>query len=145
MRDLWPLPGRHHGVDDRKMEPWGVELRELSMAECRALLASAETGNLAVSDRALPAIVPVRICDSGDEVTVESLLGQAVRLRTGSVVALSVGTMGGGLTTTGWTVEVRGFLHRIDGGNPQPMSAAELFRLSTDVMTGWSRGRRGPR
>ena len=51
---------------------------------------SVKTGNLAVTNKALPSIVPVRIEASEDEITIESLPGRVIPLKASSVVALSV-------------------------------------------------------
>ena len=68
-----------------------VELSELSVGECLALLPSVRHGHLAVTHRALPAVIPVRVTVVDEEIIVTSLLGDAVPLRARSVVALGGG------------------------------------------------------
>jgi hypothetical protein len=118
-----------------------VELRELSVPECFALLATATMGHLAVTFKALPVVVPVRIHLVGDEFAIESLLGRAIPLTTGAVVALEAGATDHGLPAE-WTVEVRGYLTaRSDDVEPARRSrfAADdgEFRLSTEEVSGW--------
>lgn len=118
-----------------------VGLWELSERECLSLISSARIGYLAVSDRALPTVVPVRVCCSKDKVEVESLIGNSVPLRTGSVVVLAFGTIGSGLASE-WLVEIRGWLRAVDGTTRdrfQVFPATESFRLSIDVVSGWRR------
>jgi nitroimidazol reductase NimA-like FMN-containing flavoprotein (pyridoxamine 5'-phosphate oxidase superfamily) len=118
-----------------------VELRELSVPECFALLATATIGHLAITYMALPLVVPVRIGLAGKELTITSLLGKAVPLTSGSVVALEAGEIGGNLPGD-WTVEVRGFL---TASNDESALAARIqfpvagveFHLSTEEVRGW--------
>ena len=121
------------------MEVSGVGLWELPERECRSLLTSVTTGYLAVSDRALPTVVPVHIHCFDDEVEVESLIGDSIPLKAGSVVALAATTIGEGLASE-WMVEVRGFLRAGDSTiSDLALPAAESFRLSIDVVSGWRR------
>ena len=122
-------------------------LSEMSAAECLACLGSVTTGHLAVTHRALPCVVPVRIGVVDDEVVVESCLGGFVPLLPG-VVALEAGTFGGGALPE-WTVGVRGFLTGPEEGtvpaSKRRMNAApEMFRLSVEYVTGWKNASIGP-
>jgi hypothetical protein len=120
----------------------GAEVRELSIPECLDLLATATMGHLGITYKALPIVVPVRIHLADDEVAIESLLGGAIPLSAGAVVALEAGTSGEGLATE-WTVEVRGFL-TADNDSTSPAPLAELIpspgrlHLSTEEVSGWS-------
>jgi len=118
-----------------------VELRDLSVPECFALLGTATVGHLAITQMALPLVIPVRIDLVGKELTITSLLGKAVPLTSGSVVALEAGEIGGDLPGD-WTVEVRGFLTASNdeaalvARNQIPVAEVE-FRLSTEEVRGW--------
>ena len=122
--------------------PAHSELRELSAAECRARLSLADAGHLAINSRALPLVIPVEVDDLGPELRITSLLSDRVPLQEGSVVALEVGTFGGG-RRDGWSVSVRGLLRRI---RPQDADEVRLvvrpapqFALSMELLTGWTR------
>ena len=119
-----------------------VELRELSVPECFALLATATIGHLAISHMALPLVIPVRIGLVSRELSIKSLLGKAVPLTGGTVVALEVGGIDDD-SRSGWTVEIRGFLTAWN--NDAGQDAKRLFatsegefRLSTEEVSGWS-------
>jgi nitroimidazol reductase NimA-like FMN-containing flavoprotein (pyridoxamine 5'-phosphate oxidase superfamily) len=114
----------------------------LSVSECLALLATVSIGHLAVTQKALPVVVPVRIHLAGNEVEITSLLGTAIPLTAGSVVALQAGAIGEGLLSE-WTVQVRGFLREISDDavmHSWKGSAAidGAFLLSTEEINGWS-------
>jgi hypothetical protein len=125
-------------AEDARSDHLGLErypLTELSVRECLALLPSVTDGHLAVTHRALPAVIPVRLFVVDDAIVVTSMLGDAVPLRARSVVALGAGTLGRGLPEE-WTVEVCGFLAhwmRPDEDNP----GREAFSVSTDYVRGW--------
>ena len=113
-------------------------LQALTEAECRTLLATSEVGRLAITQRALPALIPVRLRLVGDHVLIESLIGMAVPLATQSVAALETGNLGEGLGRE-WSVEVCGLLQRdvsarvgVDEGD-----TSDAFRLSTTIIRGW--------
>jgi hypothetical protein len=117
-------------------------LRELSEPEYFSLLDSVTHGRLAITQKALPAIVPIRLWLLDDEVIVSPLLGRAVPLIPDSVVALQAGPLGQGLASD-WSVEVRGFLRewsdttataQADGNR----SSTERFRMTSDHVRGWS-------
>src|SRR5579862_3391695 len=86
-----------------------VSLNEMTTSECLARLATVEHGRLAISHKALPVVVPVKVSFLENRLHVSSLLGNAIPLSAGSVVALEVGTMGSN-TPDEWSVEVRGLL-----------------------------------
>jgi len=120
------------------------EMRDLSLAECPARLRLADTGRLAITSRALPLVVPVEIDDVGHELRIRSLLGDAVPLQEGNVVALEVGTFGDGRYDE-WSISVRGVLRRIppqsaeEAALTQVLCRAPLFALSMELITGWTR------
>lgn len=134
-RVLRPYSSVHPRGIIREMEtPRSMILRELSVPECLALLATSEFGRLAITQKALPALVPVRIQLVGDEVLVTSLVGDVVPLVARGVVALGTGTLGYGLPNE-WTVEVCGFLRSssdTDGNN------SPSFNLSATNIRGWT-------
>ena len=113
----------------------------LSRAECLGLLATVTTGRLATSRKAMPVIVPVRICLLANEVIVESLIGGAIPLSAGSVVALEAGTIGQP-SPTEWTVQVCGFLVADDRRRANSADGVDglRFRLSADALSGWRVG-----
>ena len=122
-------------------------LSEMSVAECLACLGSVTTGRLAVTHRALPCVVPVRMQVVDDEIVVESYLGGLVPLVPG-VVALEAGTFGDGALPE-WTVGVRGFLTRpedqaVPTAKGRMSAAPEMFRLSVEYVTGWKYAHRSP-
>ena len=116
------------------------ELRELSERECFTLLSSVDHGQLAITQKALPAIVPVRLWLIDEELIVSSLLGTAVPLSVDHVVALQAGPLGEGLVND-WSVEVRGFLKRWSDSTEaieQDGVPRERFRVTADHVRGWS-------
>jgi hypothetical protein len=75
-------------------------------------------------------------------VIVSPLLGNAVPLSPGTVVALQAGPLGQGLASD-WSVEVRGFLREWSDvtATAQPDRLGpdtEMFRVTTDHLRGWS-------
>jgi hypothetical protein len=120
-----------------RLEP---ELRELSAAECFALLASTTIGHLAISEKALPLVIPVRFHLVDAELTIESLLGNAVRLRAG-VVAFEA-ELFNPVQHAMRAVVVRGFLSAAESTrSDREIFVAVLdrqFRLSTDEISGWT-------
>jgi uncharacterized protein len=114
-------------------------LRALTKAECLTLLATSKVGRLAITQHALPALIPVRLRLVRDHILIESLIGLAVPLGAPSVAALETGNLGEGLGRE-WSVEVCGTLQRdpsahigVDKGAPNG-----TFRLSTTMLRGWS-------
>lgn|GEM_PF-1104504 len=116
------------------------DLKELSRRECLEHLATVSLGCLAVTYKALPAVVPVHIYLVDNDLVVESLLGAAFPFVAGTVAALEAGTLGEGLDQE-WTVEVRGFLTaRCEGevsGPDRHEGHSDTFWLSTTDMRGW--------
>jgi hypothetical protein len=117
------------------------EVRKLSAAECRERLASADHGQLATSQRSLPAIVPVWVRQDGDAISVTSILGHSVELETGTVVALEVGPLEARDEST-WAVEVCGVLETgVDPTIAPPRHSSSddaiHFRLRDNNLRGW--------
>ena len=114
----------------------GFEIEQLSVEDCLTLVGSVTVGRLAISHRAIPAVVPVRVHLVDHEIVVQSLLDEVFPLLGGAVVALEVGTLGDGPTPE-WVVEVRGFLSpTADDAVPRSASSGQL-RLSADLVMGW--------
>jgi hypothetical protein len=109
-------------------DPTGV-LTELTPAECREHLRAAELGRLAITYKALPVVIPVRIVAHDSVVEITSLYGDAIPLPAGSIVALEAGTLGEDRADE-WSVEVRGFL---------TANTSSEFQMSTEVLAGWAR------
>lgn len=115
------------------------ELRELSEPECFTLLSSVDHGQLAITQKALPAIVPIQLWLIDDELIVSSLLRTAVPLSVDSVVALQAGPLGEGLAND-WSVEVRGFLKAWSTSTAaieQVGGPTERFLVTADHVRGW--------
>ena len=84
------------------------ELRQLDEEECRRLLQTASFGRIAVTERALPTIVPVLFTVRGDAVIAVSPAGSpAVAPSDGTVVALEIDSYDP-TTAQGWSVTVLG-------------------------------------
>ena len=119
--------------------------RRLSADGCRALLASASSGHLALSQGALPVVVPVTYALDGEHLLVRAGLFLIVRAPFPGVVAFETGgtTISDGFI---WEVMVQGRAEVTDDGRalnspPQlPLVAADLttvLRTSMELMTGW--------
>lgn len=111
-------------------------IEELSRAVCLDRLASVDLGHIAVSYKALPVVVPVRIVAGSSSVVVASLLGARIPLHPGCVVALEASSMGDG-SREEWMVEVTGLLRAADPS--QAGDDEEYFSISTDLIVGWRR------
>jgi hypothetical protein len=113
-------------------------LPALTKAECLTLLATSEVGRLAITQHALPALIPVRVRLVHDYVLIESFIEMAVPLATPCVAALETGNLGEGHGRE-WSVEVCGLLHReasADAG-VKGVKSNDIFRLSTTIIRGW--------
>jgi hypothetical protein len=118
-------------------------LRALAESECLRLLATSIVGRLAVTQDALPALVPVQVRLEPDHVLITSLLGSAVPLRKQGVVTFETGNLGEGVGRE-WSVEVCGMLRReipptLGDDGSLADSLDDSFRLSTRKIRGWSR------
>lgn len=119
-----------------------VGLRELTVPECLSLLATVDHGWIAITQKALPAILPVRLEVVGSEAVVASLLGGSVPLVTPEVVAIAAGDLGQG-GQAGWTVEVVGLLRETGAGSGagrtfERFEELESFTVACDRVRGWS-------
>jgi nitroimidazol reductase NimA-like FMN-containing flavoprotein (pyridoxamine 5'-phosphate oxidase superfamily) len=84
------------------------ELRHLDEEECRRLLQTTSFGRIAVTERALPTIVPVLFVVRGDEVIAVSPVGSpALAASDGTIVALEIDSYDP-TTAQGWSVTVLG-------------------------------------
>ncbi|HEY5271797.1 MAG TPA: pyridoxamine 5'-phosphate oxidase family protein [Acidimicrobiales bacterium] len=115
-------------------------LRALTELECLRLLATSNVGRLAITQDALPALVPVQVRLEANHLLITSLLGSAVPLHKQGVVTLETGNLGEGVGRE-WSVEVCGMLRR---EIPSTLGADEAglddgFQLSTRKIRGWSR------
>jgi hypothetical protein len=112
-------------------------LRELSIPECLEVLATSSVGRLAITQNALPALLPVRLRLANGYVLISSLVGTSIPLVARGVAALEVGNLGEGHASE-WTVEVCGFLRddtqeKLD---PDDQTVA-TFTMSTTNIRGW--------
>ena len=97
----------------------------LSRAECFSLLAAATVGRVALSVRALPAIVPVVCGLHGDDVVVRALADARVSAAmVGTVVAFQTDALDAA-GETAWTVQVVGRCDPIE----DPATIDEIARL----------------
>jgi hypothetical protein len=136
-RPIRPLrSGGGHVINTSQSKP----LRALAESECLRLLATSNVGRLAITENALPALVPVQVRLEPDHVLITSLLGSAVPLRKQGVVTLETGNLGEGVGRE-WSVEVCGMLRREIPSMPGTDEAGlvDSFRLSTKKIRGWSR------
>lgn len=84
------------------------ELRHLDEEECRRLLQTASLGRIAVTEHALPTIVPVLFTLRGDQAIAVSPAGSpALAATDGAIVALEVDSYDP-TTAQGWCVTVLG-------------------------------------
>jgi len=130
----------------------GERARRLSGERCRALLARSSSGHLALSQGALPLVVPVTYALDREQLLVRAGLFLIVRAPLPGVVAFHTGgtTLGDGCV---WEVMVQGRGEVIDdvpapNCPPQlPLVAADLttvLRINMDLMTGWQYGQGDP-
>ena len=109
--------------------------RELSRAECLALLPSVPIGRVVFTDRALPAVVPVNFVVDHGRIVIRtgggSTLAAAVR---GSVVAFEVDDFDR-TARNGWCVTVTATAHQVT----DPTERARLQGLG---LTPWAGGER---
>ena len=132
-----PLVGLVRDDDHQVMQPSSIDpLSELTTRECRERLRSADLGRLAITFRALPVVIPVKIVMDEMVVGVSSLYGDAIPLPVGSIVALEAGTLGEGRPDE-WSVEIRGVLTANSDSGPRAIDAE--FLVSTEMITGWAR------
>jgi Pyridoxamine 5'-phosphate oxidase len=119
-------------------DPIGM-LIELTPTECREHLRLAVLGRLAITYKALPVVIPVRIAAHDGNVGITSLYGDVIPLPADSIVALEAGTLGEGRADE-WSVGIRGVLtvNASADSDPQRMNSSE-FQLSTEVLAGWER------
>jgi hypothetical protein len=121
----------------------------LSRTECLNLLSSRSLGRVAVSRRALPAILPVAYSLLHDDVVFVSATGpDGLGELDGNVIAFEVDDITS-LAGAGWSVTVVGVARLLDERDPDwchvgdlvpgrgaDAPAVELFRLSTNHMSG---------
>jgi hypothetical protein len=124
------------------------KLRELTVPKCFELLATAKVGHLAITYRALPVVVPVRIHLGDGYLVLESAFGNVIPVSAGGVAALEAGLAGADLVTQ-WSVEVRGFLtaetgERVGFSSERFTSDPMRFHLSTDEVSGRTATRSAP-
>lgn len=83
-------------------------LQELSEQECRRLLGSTPLGRIAVTEKALPMIVPVHYTVRGDDIVLSNLSASRTRAaEAGAVLAFEVDDYDP-VTREGWAVSVVG-------------------------------------
>jgi hypothetical protein len=123
----------------------------LSAERCRALLARASTGHMALSQGALPLVVPVTCALVGEQLLVRAglwLIGKAP-LQPGIVAFETGGTAIGDGSV--WEVMVQGRAEVLDETTvpkgPPPLPSVEpglttALRISLELLTGWQY--RGP-
>jgi hypothetical protein len=121
----------------------------LSEERCRSLLASASSGHLALSQSALPLIVPVSCVLDGDALVVRAGLGLAgkVPLKPGVVAFETAAASINGAWR--WEVLVQGHCELVDGGvaprNPPQLTLVDpslttVLWMRMERLTGWQYG-----
>jgi uncharacterized protein len=104
------------------------ELRELDEQECRNLLKTASFGRIAVTERALPMIVPVIFTVQDDTViAVSPARSQALAARKGAIVSLEIDSYDPD-TVEGWCVTVVGPAALVS--DPADMAALDLLGIA---------------
>jgi len=99
-------------------------LESLDRDECLTLLATVPVGRVAITDQAMPAIVPVNFLVDGSDVIIRSVRGSKLAAATrGAVVAFEADTFDPD-ERTGWSVLVVGVASHVT-------ERAEVERLST--------------
>jgi nitroimidazol reductase NimA-like FMN-containing flavoprotein (pyridoxamine 5'-phosphate oxidase superfamily) len=102
-----------------------VPLQPLNRRECLALLAGVPVGRIAVTDQALPAILPVNFALHGSDVIIRSVPGSKLAAATrGAVVAFEADSYDP-VEQSGWSVLIVGVAQHVT----DPVEAAELDRL----------------
>jgi hypothetical protein len=125
------------------------QVRRLTDERCRSLLASASSGHLALSQSALPLIVPVSCVLDGDALVVRARLGLVgkVPLKPGVVAfETAAASINGGWR---WEVLVQGHCELVDGGlapkNPPQLALVDpslttVLWMRMERLTGWQYG-----
>lgn len=116
------------------MTPAQSEARELTRAECLALLPTAPFGRLAFTDGAVPAILPVNFVLAPDGVVLRTSAGSSVTRADGALVAFQADVIDTA-RRAGWSVTVVGRATRVR----QPIAA---HRLSELPLVPWVSGER---
>jgi uncharacterized protein len=122
-----------------------VAIRELTRIECLSLLASKNVGQLALTRRALPTVIPARYLLLEDRVLVHASTGlDPVAWVDGEIVALHVEAFDPDLRR-GWSVSLTGAAHgtpAIAGSGNEvqapwiPCGGGDLIAISTDIVWG---------
>jgi len=122
-----------------------VAIRELTRIECLSLLGSKNVGQLALTRRALPAVIPARYVVFDDRVLIHASTGlDPVAWVDGEVVALHVEAFDPDLRR-GWSISVTGAAHgtpAIAGAENEvrapwiPSGGGDLIAISTDILWG---------
>ena len=128
--------------------PASGRAQRLSAERCFILLARASSGHLALSQDALPLVVPVTCALDGDRLLVRARLGLIAKpLQAGIVAFQTDGTRAGDGAI--WEVMVQGRAEVLDGPSvpegpsPPPLVDGALttaLRISMDLLTGWESG-----
>ena len=130
-----------------------VAIRELTRIECLSLLGSKNVGQLALTRRALPAVIPARYVVFEDRVLIHAATGiDPVAWVDGEIVALHVEAFDPDLRR-GWSISVTGAAHgtpAIVGAEHEvrapwiPTGGGDLIAISTDIVWGERLGEAQP-
>jgi hypothetical protein len=122
-----------------------VAIRELTRIECLSLLGSKNVGQLALTRRALPTVIPARYLMFEDRVLIHASTGlDPVAWVDGEIVALHVEAFDPDLRR-GWSVSLTGAAHgtpAIAGAENEvrapwiPTGGGDLIAISTDIIWG---------
>lgn len=105
---------------------------QLDEDECRARLADAHVGRVALSIGALPAIVPVRYRVDGDDIVFEAASGTPLMAGARHVLAFEADEIDPG-TGWGWAVHAVGVAQEVDGQDPQE---GPEYRMAMELVSG---------
>jgi nitroimidazol reductase NimA-like FMN-containing flavoprotein (pyridoxamine 5'-phosphate oxidase superfamily) len=102
-----------------------VLVAPLNRDECLALLASVPVGRVAITDRAMPAILPVNFLLDGSDVIIRSVSGSKLAAATRSAVVAFEADAYDATQRTGWSVLIVG----VAGHVTDPAEVNRLSRL----------------
>ena len=126
-------PRNESAPDDWQEDP-AAQLSELPESECIRLLTTVSVGRIALTQRALPVVLPVNFALDGHAVVVRTGPGSLLaRPQDGSVVAFEADQLDAD-ACSGWTVMVVGTLDWVSGASS--VLRAEQLRIRSWVGSG---------
>ena len=135
MRDLGPWSRHPPGSDAGQMNLDSAGLEVLSREESLDLLASVPLGRIAITQRALPAVLPVNFVLDDDSVVIRTGEGSKLAAATRRAVVAFEADWFDEHAETGWSVMVLGRSRKVD-------DEAEIARLAGLPLRPWVPGGR---